>query len=75
MDVFANGQVSSPRLYRLTIKILNSGEETASTDEINKKVDELYTLNKDIEKSGESIDGLNFEERLLEREETTYPQD
>ena len=75
MDVFACGQVSSPRLYRLTIKILNSGEETASTDEINKKVDELYTLNKDIEKSGESIDGLNFEERLLEREETTYPQD
>ena len=48
-------------------------EETASSDEINKRVVALSTLATDLEKSGETIESLNFEERLLEREETSYP--
>ena len=50
-----------------------SGEETASSDEINKHVGLLQAIADDLEKAGQSIENLNFEERLLEREESSYP--
>ena len=48
-------------------------EETASSDEINRHVTALQTLLEDLENVTSSIENLNFEEKLLEREETTYP--